>query len=114
MDNGKEKSPGSRASHSIPSTLGAAFDHDDRMALFVQQLHFLMERGSEQWQGKHWVYKTYDDFLEYFSWASKDAVRKVVDRLRARGVIATVNRLHGGIATASTTGSYRASVWSRV
>ena len=99
VDSGKEKSPGSRASHSIPSpsTLGAAFDHDDRMALFVQQLHFLMERGGERWQGKHWVYKTYDDFLEYFSWASKDAVRKVVDRLRARGVIATVNRLHGGI-----------------
>lgn len=76
--------------------LTEAFDYDDRMALFVRQLHFLAQNGGELWQGKHWIYKTYEAFLEYLPWGHREAVKYVVEKLRRTGVLLSQNRLYGG------------------
>ena len=78
--------------------LTVAFDYDDRMALFARQLHYLSTiGGGEQRGGQHWVYKTFDEWLEHLPWGHRRAVEHVVSKLRDSGTLIAQKRLSGGM-----------------
>ena len=78
--------------------LTVALKNDDRMALFARQLHYLSTiGGGEQRGGWHWVYKTFDEWLEHLPWGNRRAVEHVVLKLRDTGTLIVQKRLSGGM-----------------
>lgn len=60
-------------------------------AIFLQQLHYLLQRSTNERDGKRWVFNSYEAWREQFPWCSLRTVKRTVDSLRSMGVIETSN-----------------------
>lgn len=63
-------------------------------AMLLQQIHYWLSLGGHEHDGRRWIYNTYHAWTEQFPGWSKDKVRRIVERLRGRG-LAGVTVLRG-------------------
>ncbi|MGG1442127.1 DnaD domain protein [Brevibacillus laterosporus] len=56
-------------------------------ALFVQQLHYWLQKSSHHYDGRTWVYNTYDDWQEQFPFWGRSTIIRVVNKLSKQGII---------------------------
>lgn len=62
-------------------------------ALFLQQLHYWLQKDSAHSQeGRKWVYNTYEEWHEQFPFWTAEAIRKIVSQLENNGIIQTTTR----------------------
>ncbi|HEX6607628.1 MAG TPA: hypothetical protein VF276_12005 [Chloroflexia bacterium] len=60
-------------------------------AMLLQQIHYWLSLGGHEHDGRRWIYNTYHAWAEQFPGWSKDKVRRIVERLRGRGLVQTAN-----------------------
>jgi hypothetical protein len=58
-------------------------------AMLLQQIHYWLSLGGHEHDGRRWIYNTYHAWAEQFPGWSKDKVRRIVERLRGRGLVQT-------------------------
>lgn len=64
-------------------------------AMFLQQLHYwLQKRGAHTREGRRWVFNSFEEWHRQFPFWSAEAIRKIVSRLEAKGVIETTDRFN--------------------
>jgi hypothetical protein len=56
-------------------------------AIFLQELHFLLNNSKYSFDGQKWVRKTIDEWLETFPFWSKDILRRIVEKLTKSKII---------------------------
>lgn len=61
-------------------------------AMFLQQLHYWLEKSGHERDGKKWVFNTYEEWHEQFPFWSAEAIRKIVSQLEDKGLIETTDR----------------------
>lgn len=64
-------------------------------AIFLQQLHYWLQRSSVEALDCRWVHNTTADWAEQFPFWSEKTIRRTVDSLREQGLVSTV-RLKAG------------------
>lgn len=60
-------------------------------AIFLQQLHFRLLISSNERDGYKWIYKTYEEWQQEFSFWSRDTVKRTVSKLEKEGYIVTTS-----------------------
>lgn len=58
-------------------------------AIFLQQLHYWLERSSNVEDGERWVYNTYGGWAEEFPFWSEATVRRIIDKLKKLDLLIT-------------------------
>lgn len=61
-------------------------------AMFLQQLHYWLQKSKHVRDGRSWVFNTYEGWHEQFPFWSAQAIKKIVLQLEARGIIETTDR----------------------
>lgn len=62
-------------------------------ATFLQQLHYWLQKpGAHERDGKRWIYNTAKEWHEQFPFWTEEAIRKIVNQLREKGLIETTSR----------------------
>lgn len=61
-------------------------------AMFLQQLHYWLQKSEHVKDGKRWVFNTYEEWHEQFPFWSAEAIKKIVLQLEQRGVIETTDK----------------------
>lgn len=61
-------------------------------AMFLQQLHYWLQKSKHVHDGKVWVFNTYEEWHEQFPFWSAEAVRKIVSQLEAKGIVETTDK----------------------
>ena len=56
-------------------------------ALFLQQLHYLLEQRGKQIHGAKWYYQTNDQWLQHFPFLSKRTLSRITSSLEQQGLI---------------------------
>jgi hypothetical protein len=54
-------------------------------AIFLQQLHYWLQRSEHQHAGQRWVYNTLEGWHEQFPFWSMSTVRRTIRSLKAQG-----------------------------
>lgn len=60
-------------------------------SLFLQQLHYWLEKSNHHYEGCKWVYNTQDEWLEQFPFWSKMTLRRIISSLEEQELIITGN-----------------------
>ena len=61
-------------------------------AVFIQQIHWLCERSKNVFDGKRWVYNTYEKWIEMFPFfENKHKIGRIVRKLEELGVLITTD-----------------------
>ena len=60
-------------------------------AIVLQQIHFWISKEIHLYDGKYWVYNTYDGWCEQFPFWSKSTVIRTFNKLEKDGLIVTGN-----------------------
>ena len=61
-------------------------------AVFIQQIHWLCERSKNVFDGKRWVYNTYEKWIEMFPFfENKHKIGRIVRKLEELGVLVTTD-----------------------
>lgn len=90
-----EKSQGSRSNKLLctdkplmmSGSIAVTFKSSDA-ALVLQQVHYWLEKkGGKVIDGIHWIYNTYEQWMEQFPWLTKWRLRKVFYQLRDSGIL---------------------------
>jgi hypothetical protein len=68
-----------------------AFAIGEKEAMFLQQLHYWLQHSHHKEEGRLWVYNTYKEWHRQFWWWDIRTVRRVVDKLKERGIIITAH-----------------------
>jgi hypothetical protein len=76
----------------VPVELAARIGVDD--ALLLQQIHYWLTLGGHERDGHRWIYNSYSEWTVQFPFWNKDKVRRVVERLRRRGLLLTASYNH--------------------
>ncbi len=61
-------------------------------AIFLQQLHYWLSSKDSLgtvYEGKHWIYNTYQDWQEQLKIVSLSTIRRVIKKLEQKGIIST-------------------------
>lgn len=59
-------------------------------AIFLQQVHYWLQgNAGKEYEGRHWIYSTRDQWRRQFPFWSTDAIKRVVQSLRKQGVLLT-------------------------
>jgi len=61
-------------------------------ALFLQQLHYWLQKSGKQRDDRVWVYNTYDEWLAQFPFWSLRTLRRVINGLEERGIVLSTER----------------------
>jgi hypothetical protein len=56
-------------------------------ALFLQQVHYWLQRSHHEYDGQPWIYNTYAQWQAQFPFLSRDQLARAVARLRRLGVL---------------------------
>ncbi|QOS97582.1 DnaD domain protein [Brevibacterium sp. JNUCC-42] len=56
-------------------------------ALFLQQLHYWLQKSSHRHDGRRWVYNTYSDWQAQFPFMGINTIRRVVNVLTEKGLV---------------------------
>ncbi len=63
-------------------------------AMFLQQLHYWLQKSTHVHEERRWIFNTYEDWHEQFPFWTPEAIRKIVSQLETRGVIETTDRFN--------------------
>ena len=58
-------------------------------AIMLQQIHYWLCVGGHERDGRRWIYNSYTDWAAQVPFWSRETVRRVLGRLRARGLVIT-------------------------
>lgn len=59
-------------------------------AIFVQQVHYCLRNlEGRPHEGRKWIYNSYAEWHEKFSWLTPETIRKIVSRLKTTGMLLT-------------------------
>src|SRR5689334_14775082 len=64
-------------------------------AIVLEQMHYWLQRSSKTYQGKNWVYKTYQEWGDELGLTPKQ-VRSALDDLRKSGLVVAIRNPHHG------------------
>jgi len=56
-------------------------------AIILQQLHYWVQKSTNEHNGVFWVYNTYEKWQEQFEFWSKDTIRRTLTSLKNKGLI---------------------------
>jgi DnaD/phage-associated family protein len=56
-------------------------------SIFLQQLHYWLERSPHEYEGYKWVYNTYEGWKEQFPFWSESTIRRIITKLEKQGLI---------------------------
>jgi hypothetical protein len=56
-------------------------------AIFLQQLHYWLQKSGNERDGRLWVYNTYEEWLAQFPFWSKATLRRIVNGLEESGLV---------------------------
>jgi DnaD/phage-associated family protein len=56
-------------------------------SIFLQQLHYWLQRSPHEFEGYKWVYNTYEGWEEQFPFWSKSTIRRIVTKLEKQELI---------------------------
>ena len=73
----------------IPPTLAAEIGLNE--AIVLQQIHFLLSISDHNYDGRKWVYNSYDDWQKQFPFWSKPTIVRIFKRLEDAELIVTGN-----------------------
>ena len=60
-------------------------------AIILQQLNYWLNKSSRKYDGKKWVYNTYNDWQKQFPWWSLSTIKRSLSKLKKMGLISTGN-----------------------
>ncbi|MCU9614919.1 DnaD domain protein [Caldibacillus lycopersici] len=60
-------------------------------AIFVQQLHYWLQRSNHEHDGYKWVYNTYEDWQAQFPFWSISTVKRIISKLESEKIIISSN-----------------------
>lgn len=60
-------------------------------AIFLQQVHYWLNKSKHLYDGYYWVYNTYEDWLEQFPFWSNATLRRIVNKLEKQELIIVGN-----------------------
>lgn len=60
-------------------------------ALFLQQVHYWIQKSKHEYDGKKWVYNTYDGWAEQFPFWSVRTLQRIVSSLEKKELLITGN-----------------------
>ncbi|MGG3964999.1 DnaD domain-containing protein [Heyndrickxia faecalis] len=60
-------------------------------AIILQQLNYWLQKSNHIYEGKPWVYNTYEDWKEQFPFWSISTIRRAISKLEKEGFIITNN-----------------------
>ena len=63
-------------------------------AIFLQQLHYWLNRSNHNFDGQPWVYNTAADWAEQFPFWCEKTIRRVIDKLKKQNLIETTPRFN--------------------
>lgn len=58
-------------------------------AIFLQQLHYWLQKSDHSRDGRKWIYNTFDEWAHQFPFWSSEAVRKIARQLQEKKLIKT-------------------------
>jgi hypothetical protein len=61
-------------------------------AIMLQQIHYWLRKSKNIRDGKPWIYNTYTEWEKQFPWWSNRTIKRIVDNLRAAGLIETTSK----------------------
>ena len=73
----------------IPPTLAAEIGLNE--AIVLQQIHFLLSISDHSYDGRKWVYNSYDDWQRQFPFWSKPTIVRIIKRLEDAELIIAGN-----------------------
>ncbi|MDY7965424.1 DnaD domain-containing protein [Bacillus thuringiensis] len=56
-------------------------------AIFLQQVHYWLNKSKNFYDGYHWVYNTYDEWLKQFPFWSSATLRRIINKLEKKGLL---------------------------
>ncbi|MCM3411253.1 DnaD domain-containing protein [Metabacillus litoralis] len=60
-------------------------------SIVLQQIHYWLQISEHKYEGYKWIYNTYDEWVEQFSWWSKATIRRIITKLEYEGILVTGN-----------------------
>lgn len=60
-------------------------------ALVLQQFHYWIKQSGNKRDGRFWIYNTYDNWAEQFSFWSKSTVIRLIEKLEKLGLLIVSN-----------------------
>jgi DnaD/phage-associated family protein len=60
-------------------------------SIFVQQLHYWIERSDKKHEGYTWIYNTVKEWQEQFPFWSEKTLRRIIDNLEKKGIVISSN-----------------------
>ena len=67
--------------------LAAVIGEND--AIMLQQLHYWLDVAGHDYDGRRWIYNSYNEWAAQLPFWSRETVRRTLGRLRARGLVLT-------------------------
>ena len=65
-------------------------------AMFLQQLHYWVDRSKHEMDGRKWIYNTVDDWCKQFPFWSRRTLVRVISNLEKQNLIMSANYNHKG------------------
>ena len=63
-------------------------------AIFLQQLHYWLNRSVHTFDGRQWVYNTASGWADQFPFWSEKTIRRTINKLKKQNLIDTTNRFN--------------------
>ena len=60
-------------------------------AMFLQQLHYWIDRSKHDMEGHRWIYNTIEDWCKQFPFWSRRTIARVISALERQGLVLTAN-----------------------
>jgi DnaD/phage-associated family protein len=60
-------------------------------AIILQQMNYWLQKSKHEYEGKHWVYNTYEEWQEQFPFWSKSTIVRCITKLEKLGYLTTGN-----------------------
>lgn len=58
-------------------------------AIILQQIHYWLLRSAHEWNGKTWVYNSYQEWAKQVPWLKRKGIATIIRRLEADGLLET-------------------------
>lgn len=63
-------------------------------AIFLQQLHYLLNYSKNYIEGKSWIFNTYEQWQEIFCYWSISTIRRTIESVKAQGLLIATDKFN--------------------
>lgn len=60
-------------------------------AIILQQLHYWLQKSKHEYDGRRWIYNTYEKWQEQFPWWSTRTIQRIMSELEKQNIIIAGN-----------------------